>query len=237
MSLNNLKIKIFADGANKESMIKLYNDDLIKGLTTNPTLMSKEGITNYSEFCIDILKVVKNKPISFEVFSDDFDEMYQQSKIISGWGQNVFVKIPIMNTKGEYSYKLIKRLSDEEIKVNVTAVFTLDQCKKLKDCLNQNVKSNISIFAGRIADTGVDPIPMFKSSLEIFKEFKKCEFIWASPREFLNVVQADEIGCHIITVTPDIISKGKKFNYDLEKFSQDTVKMFYSDAVKSGYKI
>jgi transaldolase len=234
---NKLKIKIFSDGADKKTMLKMNSDKLIRGLTTNPTLMKKAGIKNYKYFCKDILKIIDKKPISFEVFADDFDEMYRQAIEISKWGRNVYVKIPITNTKGHYSLPLIKSLSGSGVKVNVTAIMTTQQVSKVFKNLNNRVPSYISVFAGRIADTGIDPIPIMKKSLRIISESKKCELIWASPRELLNVFQADKIGCNIITATSDIISKLNLVGYNLEKYSLDTVKMFYNDSINAGYKL
>jgi transaldolase len=209
----------------------------IKGLTTNPTLMRKSGIKNYQKFALDVLKIVKKKPISFEVFSDDFKEMYRQAKIISSWGDNVFVKIPVTNTKGLSSYKLISKLSNEGIKLNVTAVLLQDQVNNIVKSLNIKTRSIISIFAGRIADTGRDPIPLVKKSVLLTKKYKNIQILWASTRESLNIFQAQKINCDIITVTTDILSKVNIFGYDLKKYSLDTVKMFYNDAAKAGYKI
>ncbi len=236
-TINDLNIKIFADGADKAGMLEMYEKDFIKGLTTNPTLMKKAGITNYSEFAKDILSIIQNKPISFEVFSDDFDEMERQALEIASWGKNVYVKIPITNTKQEPCYDLIKRLTDQKVKVNVTALMTLEQVKNVVAVLNPEVPSCISVFAGRIADTGHDPLPLMTESIEIMKSNPKAELIWASPRELLNIFQADDIGCHIITVTNDILKKLSLIGYDLDEYSLDTVKMFYNDAQSAGFKI
>ena len=235
--IDNLKVKIFSDGADKTNMLDLYAKSYIKGLTTNPTLMKKAGIKNYKSFCLDILKDIKDKPISFEVFSDDFEEMEKQANEIASWADNVYVKIPITNTKKETSYELIKRLVLNKIKVNVTAIMTLNQVQLTVDSLDSKTPSYISIFAGRIADTGVDPVPIMIKALEIMKVNKSSELIWASPRELLNLIQADKIGCHIITVTPDILNKIKYLGYDLESFSLDTVKMFYNDSIVAGYSL
>lgn len=235
--INNLNVKIFADGANKKEMLEMNANTSIKGLTTNPSLMKKEGITNYREFCIDILKSIKDKPISFEVFSDDFTEIEKQADEISSWGSNVYVKIPITNTKKEGCYKTIKKLSSKGVKLNITAIMTIDQVVEVIDNLNPEIESYISIFAGRIADTLRDPIPVMKEALKIMSKNKKSELIWASPREPLNIYQADKIGCHIITVTPSILKKLDLAYYDLNKYSLDTVKMFYQDAKKAGYKL
>ena len=236
-TVKQLKVKIFADGANKINMLEKYSNPLIKGLTTNPTLMKKEGISDYKAFCKDILSSIKDKPLSFEVFSDDFNEMENQALEIASWGQNVYVKIPVTNTKGESSYSLVRRLSSKGVQINVTALMTLEQVKNVMDVLDPLVASYISIFAGRIADTGVDPVPIMAKSVEILKPKQNIELIWASPRELLNVIQADDIGCHIITVTNDIINKLELIGYNLNDYSLDTVKMFYKDAVEAGYKL
>lgn len=235
--LNKLNVKIFADGADKQTMMEMYAKSHIHGLTTNPTLMRKSGITDYKKFCLDILQSIKDKPLSFEVFSDDFKEMERQALEISGWGDNVYVKIPITNTKKETSYDLINTLSHQGVKLNVTAIMTLDQVKNVINNLNSDVASYISIFAGRIADTGRDPIPLMKEALSLMKSQPLSELIWASPRELLNIFQAHDIGCHIITVTADILKKLNLIGYDLEEYSSDTVKMFYNDAVVAGFKL
>jgi len=232
-----LKVQIFADGADKAGMLEMYKKPFIKGLTTNPTLMKKAGIKDYEAFAKDILLEVKDKSISFEVFSDDLDEMEKQALKIATWGENVYVKIPITNTKGIPTYSLIKKLSDKGVKVNVTAIMTLEQVRDVVLNLNQNVPSYVSVFAGRIADTGVDPVPLMSAAVQITSMNSKAEVIWASPRELLNVFQADEIGCQIITVTNDILKKLELVDYDLSTYSLDTVKMFYNDAVSAGFKI
>ncbi len=229
--------KIFADGANYDEMIRLSKNSYIKGLTTNPSLMKKNGIKNYESFAKKILKKIKKKPISFEVFSDDLNEMKEQAIKINSWGKNVFVKIPITNTKKKSTSNLIKFLTKRGIKVNVTAIMTLSQVKEVLKNLNPRVDSCISIFAGRIADTGRDPVPLMKKALLLMKKNKKSKLIWASTRELYNIWQSNEIKCHIITVTSDVIKKFKLINYNLEKYSLDTVKGFRKDAVKSKYKI
>ena len=236
-SLDGLKIKIFADGADKESMLRMYSNPLIRGLTTNPTLMHKAGITDYKSFALDVLETIKDKPISFEVFSDDFQEMEDQAIEISSWAENVYVKIPITNTSKASSFELIRRLSYKKIKLNITAIMTIDQLKGIVKVLDENTPTYLSIFGGRIADTGINPVPIFSQALNLFSDFQKVELIWASPRELLNIFQADEIGCHIITVTTDIINKLDLIGYDLEQFSLDTVKMFYSDAKSAGFTL
>ena len=235
--LENLKVKIFADGANKKNMLEMYSKKFVKGLTTNPTLMRKEGISDYKSFCIDILKLIKDKPISFEVFSDDFNEMERQALEISSWGENVYVKVPITNTKQETCYKTIKKLSKHKVKLNITAIMTLDQVKEVTSVLQSDVPSYVSVFAGRIADTGVDPEPVMAQAVSILKSLPAAELIWASPRELINIFQAERIGCHVITVTNDILKKLHLIEYDLNKYSLDTVKMFYSDAVDAGFKL
>jgi len=232
-----LKVKIFADGADKAGMLEMYAKPYIKGLTTNPTLMKKVGITDYRAFCKDILNAIKDKPLSFEVFSDDFFEMERQAMEIAGWGDNVYVKIPITNTQRETCYKLVKKLAAQKVKLNVTAIMTLTQVRDVVAALNPNVPSYVSVFAGRIADTGRDPVPMISSAVKILKVAPAAELIWASPRELLNIFQADEIGCHVITVTNDILKKLSLVGYDLDAYSLDTVQMFYNDAVAAGFKL
>jgi transaldolase len=236
-NFSRFNIAIYADGANMKDILYFNSKKFIKGLTTNPTLMKKSGIKNYQKFALDVLKIVKKKPISFEVFSDDFKEMYRQAKIITSRGDNVFVKIPVTNTKGLSSYKLISKLSNEGIKLNVTAVLLQDQVINIVKSLSKKTRSIISIFAGRIADTGRDPIPLVKKSVLLTKKYKNIQILWASTRESLNIFQAQKINCDIITVTTDILSKVNIFGYDLKKYSLDTVKMFYNDAAKAGYKI
>lgn len=232
-----LKVKIFADGADKAGMLEMYEKPFVKGLTTNPTLMKKAGITDYRAFCKDILNSINDKPLSFEVFSDDFSEMEHQALEIASWGENVYVKIPITNTKQETCYDLVKRLAVKKVKLNVTALMTLDQVKNVVSSLDPNVPSYVSVFAGRIADTGYDPLPILKKSVDMLKAAPASELIWASPRELLNIFQADDIGCHIITVTNDILKKLSLVGYDLDQYSLDTVKMFYKDAVDAGFKL
>ena len=236
-SIQNLKIKIFADGADLKNILELNSNPIIQGFTTNPTLMRKAGILNYKNFAIELLKSIKNKPISFEVFADDFDEMALQAKEISTWGENVNVKIPITNTKGDSSVDLIKELSNKGIMCNVTAIFTLEQLDKVLNILNPKTPAILSIFAGRIADTGIDPSPIMKEAVQIAKHKPKTEILWASPREILNIFQAEEAGCQIITVAHDILNKISNINKNLQEFSLETVSMFYKDAKKAGYKI
>ena len=234
---SDLKVKIYADGADKGSMLQAYANPLIKGLTTNPTLMRKAGISDYEAFARDILAHIPDRDISFEVFSDEFDEMYTQALKISTFGANVYVKIPVMNTRGESSAPLLKRLVEKGVKTNVTALFTHKQIDEVSAVLGASVPACISVFAGRIADAGVDPLPTMKYALEVMRSRPNQELIWASPREVFNVSQADEIGCHIITVTSDIIAKLPSLGKDLHEFSLDTVKMFRNDAVAAGYNM
>lgn len=236
-SLNQLNIRIFADGADKAGMLEMYNNPLIKGFTTNPTLMRKAGVTNYKEFAIDILRQIPDRPISFEVLSDEFDEMERQAYEISSWGKNVYVKIPVTNTKGEASYPLINRLSHAGVKVNVTAMMHLAQVREVSAAVAGGAPCYFSVFAGRIADTGFDPVPLMAAAVELLRPYPNAELIWASPRELLNTFQADSIGCHIITVTNDILKKLVLVGKDLDEYSLDTVKMFYNDAREAGYKL
>lgn len=235
--VEDLKVQIFADGADKAGMLEMYAKPYIKGLTTNPTLMKKVGITDYRAFCKDILTSIKDKPLSFEVFSDDFDEMERQAMEIASWGDNVYVKIPVMNTKQNTCYALVKKLGARNVKMNVTAIMTLEQVRDVMSALNPNVPSYVSVFAGRIADTGRDPVPIMAAAVEILKLAPAAELIWASPRELLNIFQADAVGCHVITVTNDILKKLSLLGYDLDAYSLDTVKMFFNDAVAAGFKL
>ena len=230
-----MRVKIFADGAEKAPMLKLYANPQIQGFTTNPTLMRKAGITDYEAFARDILTAIPDRPISFEVFADAFDEMERQAERIATWGDNVYVKIPVTNTRGESAAALARRLAGRGVKQNVTALMTLDQVREITDALAAGPSANISVFAGRIADTGVDPLPLMRSALEIMRPYPQLELIWASPRELLNIVQASEIGCHIITVTSDILNKLPLIGKDLGEYSLDTVKMFRNDALASGF--
>ena len=236
-TVSELKIKLFADGADKKSMLEMYQDKTISGFTTNPTLMCKAGIKDYQAFARDILNTIHDRSISFEVFADDFDEMEQQAHLIAAWGKNVAVKIPVTNTRGEFSGPLIRKLSSAGITLNVTAIMTLDQVKRVADCLSIQTPAIVSVFSGRIADTGIDPVPMMEQSLTLLKNFPKAELLWASPRELLNVYQANDIGCHIITATNDILKKLALVGKNLSEFSLETVKMFYDDAVKAGFTL
>lgn len=232
-----LRIKIFADGADEESISQLALNPLIKGFTTNPTLMKAAGVTDYESFSRRVLERVGEAPVSFEVFADDFSEMERQARKIATWGRNVYVKIPITNTRSQSSASLLRRLSSAGIRLNVTALLTLDQVQTATDNLEADVPAIISVFAGRIADTGVDPVPLMEQALEIMRPHPKLELIWASPREILNVIQADMIGCHIITVTPDILKKLPIIGRDLREYSLDTVKMFHRDALAAGFTL
>ncbi len=235
--IEDLKVKIFYDGSDKKDMLDMNNKNFIKGFTTNPSLMKKAGINNYKSFAKDILGTIKEKPISFEVFSDDFYEMEKQAMEIASWSNNVYVKIPITNTRKKNSKELIKRLTKKKVKLNITALMTLEQIKSILPVLNKDVPNIISVFAGRIADTGRDPIPLMTNCLKEIKINPKSELLWASSRELLNIFQADQIGCHIITVSKDIIKKIQMVGYDLEEYSLDTVKTFYEDSVKANFKI
>jgi transaldolase len=235
--LNELRVKIFADGAEQASMVALAKDPLIKGLTTNPTLMRKAGVTDYAEFAKAVLAEIKDKPISFEVFSDDFTEMERQARIINAWAPNVYVKIPVTNTKKESAAALIKKLAAEGIKLNVTAILTAAQVAEVSAALAPSIPAVVSVFAGRIADTGVDPMSIMIESKKILAANPEHELLWASPREFYNIYQAEEVGADIITVTPDILKKAEKIGYSLDEFSRETVQMFYDDGHKAGYSL
>jgi transaldolase len=232
-----MKIKIFADGADKGDMLHLYADPTIKGFTTNPTLMRKAGITNYEAFAKDILRHIVDRPISFEVFSDDFGEMESQALKIASWGPNVFVKIPVTNCAGEPAYDLVRRLAVRKVQVNVTAILTLDQVRAVSAMLEDHAASFISVFAGRIADTGRDPVPLMAAAVDACHVFRRQELIWASPRELLNIYHAESIGCHVITVTSDILKKLSLVDKDLAAYSLETVRMFREDAVAAGFRL
>jgi transaldolase len=237
-TFDELKIKIFADGADKKGMLELNAHPLIKGLTTNPTLMRKAGIADFEAFARDILQSIRAKPVSFEVFSDDFPEMKRQARKISGWGENVYVKIPITNTRGESSLPLIRELAAEGVKLNITAILTLEQVQGVAQALNPRVPAFVSVFAGRIADTGRDPVPHLRQSREILKQLPQAELLWASCREVLNIFQANDCGCDIITVPHDILNRALKLvGMDLGALSLDTVKMFATDAQAAGFSL
>ena len=237
MPTPNLRIHLYSDGADVRDMVAARAAGLVKGFTTNPTLMRKSGISDYESFARDALKAVSGMPISFEVFADEFEEMERQAKLIATWGEGVFVKIPITNTRGESAVPLIRRLSEGGVKLNVTAILTLQQVKEVVDALDANVPAIVSVFAGRIADTGRDPVPLMKEARAIVDAKPKAQLLWASPRELLNIIQADECGCHIITVTPDILKKLAMVGKSLDELSLDTVKMFYQDAAAAGFKL
>ena len=231
-------VKIYADGADKNSLLELAKKWWVAGFTTNPTLMKKAGIQDYKAFALDVLSEIKDRPISFEVFSDDFDEMRTQALDIASWGENVYVKIPITNTKGESSVPLVKELSHAGVKLNVTALFTLRQVTDTAEALKGGAPSVISVFAGRIADTGRNPTPIMEMALAICQDADpNIELLWASPRELYNIIEADRAGCHIITVSHDILAKLGSLGKDLNEFSLETVQMFFNDAQKAGYKL
>jgi transaldolase len=235
-SLNSLRIKIFGDGADRKTMVALAANPLIKGFTTNPTLMRKDGVTDYQGFAHEVLTAIPDRPVSFEVLSDDLDEMERQARKIVAWGQNANVKIPITNTQRVSTVPLIRKLARDGIKVNVTGMTTLDQVKAAGAALGEGkAYSIVSVFAGRIADTGRDPVPMMAEAVKILKPYPNVELLWASPRELLNIFQADEVGCQIITVTADVLKKLALVGKDLDQYSQETVQMFRDDAVKAGY--
>ncbi len=232
-----LNVKLFADGADLAGMKEMSANPLIKGFTTNPTLMRKAGVADYCSFAKDVLEAIPDRPVSFEVFADEFAEMEKQAYEIASWGRNVNVKIPVTNTKGEFSGPLIERLSRTGVVVNVTAILALGQVKHVTECLAAETPAIVSVFAGRIADTGRDPVPMMAEAVQILRAKPKAELIWASPRELLNVFQADAIGCHIITATNDILKKLSLVGKDLVGYSLETVEMFYKDARAAGYTI
>jgi transaldolase len=236
-SVTELTVKLFADGADAAAMRELSRHPLIRGFTTNPTLMRKAGVIDYRVFVQDILHAIPDRPISFEVFSDEFAEMERQALEISRWGSNVYVKIPITNTRGESSFGLVRRLVDRAVKVNVTAMLPLDQVVHILPALENAASAYVSVFAGRVADTGRDPVPIMAAIVELLRPYPNIELIWASPRELLNVFQADAIGCHIITATHDILNKLNLVGKDLHEYSLGTVKMFYEDAQKAGYTL
>lgn len=235
--LTQLRVKIFADGADVTTIAGLSANPLIKGFTTNPTLMRKANVRDYRDFAREVLTIVTDRPVSFEVFSDEFSEMERQAHEIASWGPNVNVKIPVTNTQGEFSGSLIRRLSSAGVAVNVTAVMTMEQVEAIAACLSEQTKSFVSVFAGRIADTGREPIPFLARALEILRGRPASELIWASPREILNILQAHDLGCHIITVTADLLAKLPLLGKDLMAFSLETVRMFREDAVKAGFVI
>lgn len=232
-----LKVKLFADGADIAGMKEMAANPMIKGFTTNPTLMKKAGITDYKAFALDVLKAIPDRPVSFEVFADDLATMETQALEIASWGRNVNVKIPVTNTKGEFCGPIVERLSKQGVQLNITAVMTLEQVRRITERLHADTPAIISVFAGRIADTGRDPMPIMAESVSIMKAKPKSELIWASPRELLNIFQADAVGCHIITATNDILKKLSLVGKDLDRYSLETVEMFYKDASAAGYRI
>jgi transaldolase len=237
VNLSTLRTKIFGDGAELDGMLALYRNPYIKGFTTNPTLMRKAGVTDYREFAKQVVAAIPDRPISFEVFSDEFAEMERQALEIATWGEHVYVKIPVTNTRREPAYDLIHRLSHRGVRVNVTAIMTLTQVRAVVDALVGGAPSNVSVFAGRIADTGRDPVPLMTEAVKILEAEASAELIWASPRELLNIFQADAIGCHIITVTHDLLKKLSLTGKDLDNYSLETVKMFYDDAKAAGFSL
>lgn len=236
-AIADLKVKLFADGADLAGMKEMYANSIIKGFTTNPTLMRKAGIDNYRNFARRVLDVIPDRPISFEVFADNFREMEHQALEIASWGKNVNVKIPVTNTKQQFAGSLIERLSNAGVSLNVTALMSLTQVQQVTECLSSRVPAMISVFAGRIADTGRDPMPLMREAVDIMRVKPNVELIWASPRELLNVFQADAVGCHIITATNDILKKLSLVGKDLERYSLETVEMFYRDARAAKYSI
>lgn len=236
-SVERLRVKIFADGANLEGMLSLYRDARIAGFTTNPTLMRQAGVTDYRAFAREVLAAIPDRSISFEVFSDELAEMERQAREIASWGEHVYVKIPVSNTRGESTGPLIHRLSHAGVKVNVTALMTLEQVREVGSQLAGGAPSYVSVFAGRVADTGRDPVPLMAACVDALRPYPQCELIWASPRDLLNVFQADAVGCHIITVTHDVLKKLALVGKDLDAYSLETVKMFRSDAVAAGFSL
>jgi transaldolase len=232
-----LSVKIFADGADLDGILALAQDERIAGFTTNPTLMWKAGLTDYQDFAQRLLERITTHPISFEVFADDAEEMRRQAKLIASWGDNVYVKIPVTTTSGESMAPLVRELSEGGVKVNVTALFTTAQVELITAAVKDGAPSYISVFAGRIADAGVDPLPIMARSVDIMVDAPQSELIWASPREILNVVQADQVGCHIITITHDLLGKLSSIGKDLDQFSLETVQMFHRDAVSAGFTL
>lgn len=236
-TLADLKVKMFADGADLKGMIEMYGKPYVRGFTTNPTLMRKAGISDYRGFAREVLAAIPDRPISFEVFSDDFPEMERQAREIASWGSNVNVKIPVTNTQGEPAYKLISALARAGIKLNVTAVFTLEQVRDVVGHLDPRTPAYVSVFAGRIADTGRDPMPLMAAAHALVHTLPHAELIWASPRELLNIFHADAVGCDIITVTNDVLAKLSNVGKDLAQFSLETVQMFHTDATRAGFQL
>ena len=235
--IDQLRVKVFADGADIDDIVRLAATPGIAGFTTNPTLMWKAGLTDYTEFAHRLLEVVPDRPISFEVFADDEPEMRRQARVIADWGPNVFIKIPVTNTLGESTADLVRELSEDGVQLNVTALMLASQVETVTKAVAEGAPCFISVFAGRVADTGVDPIPLMQESLQIMETAPHAELIWASPREALNIIQADQIGCHVITVTGDLLKKAETFGKDLAQFSLETVQMFHRDATTAGFTL
>jgi transaldolase len=236
-ALENLRVKIFADGADRSGMLEMYSKPYIKGLTTNPTLMRRAGVANYKAFAREILAEIKSKPLSFEVLSDEFSAMEREALEIASWGDNVYVKVPVTNTRGEPCSALVRRLGSRGVRLNVTAITTLLQVRDVVAALNPEVASYVSVLAGRIADTGVDPVPLMAAAVHLLKINPKAELIWGSPRELLNIFQADSVGCHVVTVTHDILKRLPLLGRNLADCSLDTVRMFRDDAVSAGFSL
>ena len=237
MQLGDLKVKLFADGADRAGILRMYANPLIRGFTTNPTLMRQAGVTDYEAFAKDVVSAVPDRPLSLEVFADEFAEMERQALKISAWGGNVYTKIPVTNTRGESSLDLVCRLARRGVKLNVTALMTLRQVKEVATALAGGPPAYVSMFAGRIADTGRDPVPIVAEAVDTLRPYPNIELIWASPRELLNIFQADSVGCHIITATHDLLHKLTLVGKDLDDYSLDTVKMFHRDAAQAGYEL
>ena len=235
--VSELKVKLFADGADRGQMLRFRDNPLIRGFTTNPTLMRAAGVADYEAFASDILREISDRPVSFEVFADEFSEMERQARKIASWAENVYVKIPVTNTRRERSLDLICRLAHSGVRVSVTAIMTLEQVRDVSSALAGGAPAFVSVFAGRVADTGRDPVPLMAAAVELLSMYPNMELIWASPRELLNIFQADAVGCHIITATSGVLAKLNLVGYDLNDYSLDTVLMFYDDAARSGYRL
>jgi transaldolase len=237
MSPRTLRVKLFQDGADFDQIVVAKKGGLVSGFTTNPTLMRKSGIADYKDFALKLIAAIPDLPISFEVFSDEFDQMEREAREIASWGGNTYVKIPVTNTKGDSAAPLVRKLSQEGFSLNVTAILALDQVEEIAAAVDPQARTIVSVFAGRVADTGVDPVPLMTKAVKILKPLAKAELLWASPREVLNVVQAEQCGCHIITATPDIVAKVPLLGKDLHQYSLETVKMFHDDARSAGFKL
>ncbi len=231
------RIAVFADGADVADMLATHRAGRVQGFTTNPTLMRKAGVTDYAAFARDVLAEIKDVPISFEVFADEFEEMERQARLITSWGANVYVKVPVTNTRGQFSGGVVSRLARSGVKLNVTALLTTEQVRRVCEVLTPDVPAIISIFAGRIADTGLDPVPVMREAVQIVRTLPLAQVLWASPREVLNVYQAEECGCHIVTATKDLLAKLPLFGKDLTEYSRETVRMFFDDARRAGYTL